>query len=158
VEETDLAILKADIAAQRQLIDRVFRVLEQRSTGLAPNNPEKLESVAYQLHNGYSAIEDLLKLIATCFENNMSETARWHSLLLQRMTQPIEGVRPAAISMESYGLLNALRAFRHFFRHAYGIPIDFAQLQSNLDKARQLKPLLDEDMDGFIQSIDDLFP
>jgi len=157
MEENDLAVLKADIAAQRRVIEQVFVLLEQRATGLAPDNPEKLESVAYQLHNGYSAIEDLLKLIATYFENNVSDTARWHSLLLQRMTQPIEGVRPAVISLESYGLLNALRAFRHFFRHAYGVPIDFAQLQSNLNKARQLKPMLNQDLEDFVQTLNELF-
>lgn len=87
------------------------------------------------------------------FENNVSDTTRWHSLLLLRMTQVVEGVRPAVISMESYALLNAVRAFRHFFRHAYGVPIDFAQLQSNLTKAQQLKPLLDKDFNRFLQDL-----
>ena len=156
MEERDLAILKADLAAQLQSVERVFVMLEQRATGLTPDNSEKLESVAYQLHNFYSAIEDLLKIVATYFENNVSDTARWHSLLLQRMTQPVQGVRPAVIAVESYALLNALRAFRHFFRHAYGIPVDFAQLQSNLEKARQLKPMFDRDLRFFLQALNGL--
>jgi hypothetical protein len=156
MEESNLAVLKADLAAQLQSVERVFVMLEQRATGLTPDNPEKLESVAYQLHNFYSAIEDLLKIVATYFENNVSDTARWHSLLLQRMTQPVQGVRPAVIAVDSYVLLNALRAFQHFFRHAYGIPIDFAQLQSNLEKARQLKPMLDKDLRNFLQALNDL--
>ena len=156
MEERDLAILKADLAAQLQSVERVFVMLEQRATGLTPDNSEKLESVAYQLHNFYSAIEDLLKIVATYFENNVSDTARWHSLLLQRMTQPVQGVRPAVIAVESYALLNALRAFRHFFRHAYGITIDFAQLQSNLEKARQLKPMFDRDLRIFLQALNGL--
>ncbi|NJN90029.1 MAG: hypothetical protein HC878_06395 [Leptolyngbyaceae cyanobacterium SL_5_14] len=36
-----------------------------------------------------------------------------------------ENVRPSVISTRSYTLLNALWAFRHFFRHAYRVPIDF---------------------------------
>ncbi len=153
MEAQDLAVFQADIAAQCQSIERVFLAVEQRATGLTPENPEKLESVAYQLHNFYSAIEDLLRIIAAFFENNVSETARWHSLLLQRMTQPVQGVRPAVITAESYALLNALRGFRHFFRNAYGIAIEFTQLQSNLQKAQQLKPMLDQDIQAFLQAL-----
>ncbi|MBD2054781.1 hypothetical protein H6F88_01865 [Oculatella sp. FACHB-28] len=153
MEARNLAVFTADITAQQQAIERVFAMLEQRAEGLKPDYPERLESVAYQLHNFYGAIEELLKIVATYFENNVSDTARWHSLLLLRMTQAVEGVRPAAISTESYALLNALRAFRHFFRHAYGVPIDFAQLQSNLTKAQQLKPLLDRDLKCFLQDL-----
>jgi hypothetical protein len=153
MEARDLAVFAADIAAQQQAIERVFAMLEQRAKGLEPDYPERLESVAYQLHNFYGAIEELLKIVATYFENNVSDTVRSRSLLLLRMTQAVEGVRPAAISTESYALLNALRAFRHFFRHAYGVPIDFAQLQSNLTKAQQLKPFLDKDLKRFLQDL-----
>jgi len=153
MEAKDLAVFTADIAAQQQAIERVFTMLEQRAERLEPDYPERLESVAYQLHNFYGAVEELLKIVAAYFENNVSDTARWHSLLLLRMTQAVEGVRPAVISTESYALLNALRAFRHFFRHAYGVPIDFAQLQSNLTKAQQLKPLLDKDLKCFLQDL-----
>ena len=153
METRNFAILKADVAAQMQTINRVFGMLEARAEGLTPEHVERLESVAYQLHNFYGAIEELLKIVAAHFENTVSDTARWHSLLLQRMTQSIQDVRPAVLSMDSYSLLNALRSFRHFFRHAYGVPIDLAQLQSNLVKARQLKPLLDEDLKQFLQAL-----
>jgi hypothetical protein len=126
-------------------------MLEERAEKLSSKNPETLESIAYQLHNLDGAVEELLKLVAAYFENNVADTSRWHSLLLQRMTQQIEDVRPAVISTESYQLLNALRAFRHFFRHAYGVPIDVAQLQSNLDRARGLRPLLDRDLNSFLE-------
>ncbi|MGF1513988.1 MAG: hypothetical protein ACFB5Z_09885 [Elainellaceae cyanobacterium] len=155
METGSLAVFVADIEAQREAIARVFTMLEQRAEGLTPDYPERLESVAYQLHNVYSAIEDLLKIIATYFENSVSDTAQWHSMLLKRMTQPVKGVRPAALSAESFALLNGLKAFRHFFRHAYGISIDFAQLQSNLEKAQQLKPLLNKDISSFLRALQD---
>ncbi|MEM6713585.1 MAG: hypothetical protein AAGD09_23890 [Cyanobacteria bacterium P01_F01_bin.56] len=156
METRDFAILKADMAAQMQTISRVFDMLEARAEGLTADSPEQLESAAYQLHNFYGAIEELLRIVAAHFENTISDTARWHSLLLQRMTQSIQDVRPAVLSLKSYTLLNALRSFRHFFRHAYGIPIDWAQLQSNLAKARQLKPLLDQDLSTFLQTLNGL--
>jgi hypothetical protein len=146
-----LVLLEADIAAQRSIINRIFATLELRIQSLVPENLEKLESIAYQLHNLYGAIEDLLKLVASYFENHISDVSQWHSQLLKRMMQPVKGVRPALISFESYDLLNALRGFRHFFRHAYGVPLDFGQLQSNLNKALHLKPIFDRDLDIFVE-------
>jgi hypothetical protein len=153
MEVAAIALLKSDIAAQQVTIERVFALLQQRSLGLTPDNPEKLESVAYQLHNFYSATEELLKLVAAHFENNISDAAQWHSLLLKRMTQPVPGLRPAVLGLDSYDALNSLRGFRHFFRHAYGVPIDYIQLQSNLNLAIALKPLLDKDLAHFLAAL-----
>lgn len=153
MDKKQFALLEADLRAQQATIERVFGLLELRASGLTVESPpEMLESVAYQVHNLYGAIEDLLKIIATYFENHISDSAQWYSRLLQRMTQNVEGVRPAVISQESYLTLNALRAFRHFFRHAYGIPIEPVQLMSNLGKAIALKNLLKQDIAAFVHS------
>lgn len=50
-------------------------------------------------------------------------------------------------------LLNSLRGFRHFFRHAYGVPIDYEQLQFNLNKARQVYPVLQRDINQFFDAL-----
>ncbi|NEP60451.1 MAG: hypothetical protein F6K31_26190 [Symploca sp. SIO2G7] len=149
----EINIFLADFAAQQIAIEQAYGLLEQRAVNLSSNRPETLESTAYQLHNLYSAIEDLLKLIAAYFENNISDSSRWHSLLLRRMTQPVIDIRPAVLSSQSYQDLNDLRGFRHFFRHAYGVEIDEAQLQSNLSKARRLKSQLKKDLTAFANVI-----
>jgi AraC-like DNA-binding protein len=152
MDAAKLALLKADINAQRMTIDRIFTMLEDRAANLSvESSAEKLESVAYQLHNLYGAVEDLFKVIATYFENNISDSAQWHSRLLQRMTQAVEGVRPAVIRQDSYLQLNSLRGFRQFFRHAYGVTEELAKLSSNLEQARLLKPLLNTDLDAFFR-------
>ncbi|PSN18644.1 hypothetical protein C7271_11450 [filamentous cyanobacterium CCP5] len=156
MDSADLALLKADVNAQRTTIDRIFEMLESRALDLSDqSSAEKLESLAYQLHNLYGAVEDLFKVIATYFESNISDSAQWHSRLLQRMTQAVEGVRPAVISQDSYLRLNSLRAFRHFFHHAYGVEIDYAQLTSNLEQARSLKARLDSDLNTFLRALED---
>ncbi len=50
-------------------------------------------------------------------------------------------------------ILNALRGFRHFFRHAYGTAIEYDLLKINLDKALSLFPLLDRDISHFLQQL-----
>lgn len=125
MDKRTFALLEADLKAQQTTLEQIYELLDSRSQGLSSEQPEKLESVGYPIHNVYGAAEDLFKVIAAYFENNVVETAQWHSRLLQRMSQPVVGVRPAVISQESYRLLNGLRAFRHFFRHAYGVSIDY---------------------------------
>lgn len=153
MDANELIVLRADIDTQMALIQVAFERLAQRANDLDPDNLQQLESVGYQLHNLYTAAEDLLQVVAAHFENHIADTARWHSALLQRMARPIPGVRPPLLSPESQELLDALRGFRHFFRHAYSATIDFVQLENNLVKAQQLRPLLLADVAKFLEQL-----
>lgn len=154
MDKNTLIVLRADITAQMAVVKSISLLIEVRAEGLSKDDPVRLESVAYQIHNFYNAIEDLLKIIAAHFENQISDTARWHSVLLQRMSQEILGIRPVLLSQESYLLLNSLRGFRHFFRHAYGVPIDYEQLKINLNKSLQLYSYLDRDLKQFFEALE----
>ncbi|MDJ0511570.1 MAG: hypothetical protein QNJ64_20310 [Crocosphaera sp.] len=153
MDEKTLIIFKTDINAQMELIKKIHQTLNNRSRGLTADDMIRLESVAYHIHNLYNAVEDLLKIVATYFENNITETAKFHIALLTRMTQKIPGIRPPLISQETFLILNSLRGFRHFFRHAYGTPIEYEQLKNNLDKSMNLLPILEKDVDIFIEKI-----
>ena len=151
MDNRQLILLKADINAQLQLIKAIDGKLAVRAEGVNPDDVIRLESIAYQIHNLYSATEDLLKIVATCFENHIADTRQWHTALLNRMTVPIPGIRPAFISSETAALLNSLRGFRHFFRHAYGTNIDYEQLKVNLDRARKIYRNLEKDIQIFFE-------
>lgn len=153
MDKNTFIILKADVNAQIQLIATIEQKLQERSENLEPDDIIRLESIAYQIHNLYNATEDLLKIVATYFENQVTDTSRWHSVLLRRMNQEIPEIRPALISQETFNLLNSLRGFRHFFRHAYNTAIEYEQLKSNLDKALSLSPNLKKDLKTFLEQI-----
>ncbi|EAZ91795.1 ribonuclease toxin HepT-like protein [Crocosphaera chwakensis] len=153
MDENTLIIFKTDINAQMQLIKKIYQTLNHRSQGLTADDMIRLESIAYHIHNLYNAVEDLLKIVATYFENNITETAKFHIALLTRMTQTIPGIRPPLISQDTFLILNSLRGFRHFFRHAYGTPIEYEQLKNNLDKSITLLPILEQDVDTFLEKI-----
>lgn len=148
-------IFESDLLAQLELIERITNQLQNRAEGLQSDDIIRLESVAYQIHNLYNAVEDLLKIVATCFENNITDTAHYHTALLKRMNQMIPNIRPALISEETFLILNGLRGFRHFFRHAYGTPIEYDQLKINLDKAMNLRVMLEKDINNFLEQISD---
>jgi len=79
---------------------------------------------------------------------------RYHTDLLRRMRVEIEGVRPALLSPETFGLLDELRRFRHLFRHAYGVRLDGARLADLADKAARLRHALDRDRQAFLRALE----
>ncbi|MGD1858691.1 MAG: hypothetical protein ACFB0E_01820 [Leptolyngbyaceae cyanobacterium] len=144
--------LRAELTAQLRLVERVYERLDDRlSNGLA--SPAQRESIAYQVHNIYCGIEDLLKLVANAFENRIGSSGEWHRALLLPMSQPVQGIRPALISEDTFEVLNRLRGFRHFIRHGYGAEIEINQLSVNLELAKQLKGLIHQDLEQFLTQI-----
>lgn len=154
MDSNKFILLKVDLEGQINAIDKIHQKLINRSERFQVDDDVILESIAYQMHNLYCAAEDLLKIVASCFENNINDSSQWHSLLLKRMTMEIPGIRPALLSSDSYAILNSLRGFRHFFRHAYGASIDCDQLRTNLDKALNLRENLGRDVHLFLLTLD----
>ena len=148
-------VLKTDVEVQLAVIDEVCAKIEDRARGFNSDDarPIQVESVAYQVHNSYSAIKALLRVLAAHFEYQLSDAANWKSALLLRMTQPIPGVRPAPLTKETFALLDALRGFRYFFRHAYATTIDPVLLESNLQLSRQAHSLLHRDISDFLDQL-----
>ena len=148
MEKVKLAILTAELKKQKAEIDKIYAKIKQRELKL--NNPMALESLAYQLHNLYCAYEDLFKLTAETFENNIEEGGAWHKEILRRMSISIKGIRPNLIGEESFSLLSELKNFRHFFRHAYGYELDIDKIKIVFNKASRLKRCFERDLADFI--------
>jgi hypothetical protein len=155
MDSNKLTLLSVDLNAQMSNIKVIHQKIVARSTRLQSDDETILESIAYQIHNLYCATEDLLKIVAGYFENNISDSSQWHSLLLQRMSIEIPNIRPAFLTSKTYSILNSLRGFRHFFRHAYGATIEYDQLKSNLDKSLNLLANLESDLNKFITGFSD---
>lgn len=153
MDPVKLKMLGAEVKAQLARIRQIYVELEDRAGQMRPEAPAPIESSAYQLHNLYSAVEDLFKIVAGTFENSVTDLSQWHTELLRRMTLEIPGVRPALLSQETADLLNELRAFRHFFRHAYGQSLDLARVEQNIRIARQVEPLLARDIGQFLTTL-----
>ncbi|MCY4079232.1 MAG: hypothetical protein OXF54_03250 [Caldilineaceae bacterium] len=148
-------VLKTDVEVQLAVIDEVCAKIEDRARGFKSDDarPIQVESVAFQIHNSYSAVRALLRVLAAHFEYQIGDATHWKSALLLRMTQPIPGVRPAPLTKETFALLDALRGFRYFFRHAYATTIDPVLLESNLQLSRQAHSLLHRDISDFLDQL-----
>lgn len=107
-----------------------------------------LVETAFYLNQLYSGYEKISHAVAEVFENTV-DSLRWHKSLLERMRLAIEGLRPALISDETFRCLNELRAFRHFFRHAYDTDLEPEKILLVVKKALRLKDLWASDCQAF---------
>lgn len=135
-----------------KIIRRVFEKIDRRSKHFQ-ESPETLESLGYQIHNLYCAFEDLFQVVARYFENNIEKETQWHKYLLKRMKLEIEGIRPALISSHMFRLLDELRSFRHFFRHAYSYELEVEKMGLLVEKAKELESLYEEEFSEFLARI-----
>jgi HepT-like protein len=150
MDASDRKILRADLGAQIKQIERVYAKIDDRKAG---RTPADVESLSYQLHNLYSAFEELFEIVAGAFENHLEGTGAYHPELLKRMTVPIEGVRPAFVPDNLLAPFDSLRSFRHFFRHAYGQDIDPKKIQPVLEDAYALRHAAREMVDSFLSEL-----
>lgn len=148
MEKESLIILKSEINAQLKEIEKIYNKLQEREK---VKDKFFIETIAYQLHNLYCAYEDLFKIVAKTFENNITDKSKFHIELLKRMAISIEGVRPNLISEETFKLLDNLRSFRHFFRHAYSYELDERKVKIVLEDAYKLKEIFKKDLEVFLK-------
>lgn len=151
-----LSLLKSEILKDIEKIDRLFAKFvssyqEYEERGIYAH----LVEAAFYANQLYSGFETIFKNIAASFENTITDEA-WHKSLLDRMAIAVEDIRPALISEANYHYLNELRAFRHFFRHAYDLEIDKEKFAIVAARTLKLKENYKPDLDKFLQFIDAL--
>ena len=104
----------------------------------------------------YTAIEDLLKQIAKSFENHLQDMGSSHKELLVRLNTDIPAIRPKVILEESFLLLDKIRAFRHFIRHAYDCELEEPELKKIQQLLKTHHKQLDHDLLQFRRFVEKL--
>ena len=151
MDDARIAVLKAEVDSRMREIETIYERIEERRARFS-ETAEGIDSMAYQIHNLYSAFEQLFETVVHFFENRLEEQ-RYHVDLLRRMRLEIEGIRPVLVSDEAYILLDELRRFRHFFRHAYTADLKPENLEDLLSKAERLRPVHRRDVAEFLGRI-----
>lgn len=104
----------------------------------------------------YTALEDLFKQIAKSFENHIEKLDTFHKELLLRMNIEIPKMRPAVLSTKSLLVLDKIRSFRHFIRHAYDCELDVEQLRLIQQKMAQEFSIVLHDLQNFRAYVQEL--
>jgi uncharacterized protein YutE (UPF0331/DUF86 family) len=150
-----ITIFLAEFDYQIEQIKSILKTIEKKSAVFKkrPIEREGVESTGFWLHNLYCAFEDLFKIVADFWENNLAVDGEYHIHLLKRMLLRINDVRPPLISQGSFRLLNELRGFRHVFRHAYSYGLDEDRVQALLRKIIDSKDVVIKDLNTFRKTV-----
>jgi len=155
MEQENIITFLADFDDQTSQINKNYSTLEKKMTLMRDGNitPELVDSIGYWLHNLYCAYEDLFKIVASFFENNLSNNGSYHKSLLKRMRININGIRPALLSEKNFKNMDELRGFRHVFRHAYSYGLDDDRVAFLLRKVMKNKATILNDLEKFKQKV-----
>jgi hypothetical protein len=153
--EKDITVFLSEFEFQIDLIKTIYQRLSDKLAVFERETPsrEMIDSSGYWMHNLYCAFEDLFKLVSAFWENNLSSDGDYHVNLLKRMMINIKDIRPALLSLESYGYLNELRGFRHVFRHAYSYGLDDERVGYLIRKTLSKKEMVLADLYKFREKI-----
>jgi uncharacterized protein YutE (UPF0331/DUF86 family) len=153
--QKQVVIFLAEFDYQVEQIESIYKSLKNKISAFEkqPVALETVESAGYWIHNLYCAFEDLFKLVAGFWDNELSPDGEFHVHLLKRMLLNIEDVRPPLLSEASSKLLNELRGFRHVFRHAYSHGLDHERVSVLLRKILNQKDTVIKDLKIFRKTI-----
>lgn len=152
--------LVALIRVHRRRLEAVYGSMEHalgHEIAQIGRTPISALIVAGLLENYYTCLETIWLRISQAFENHL-DPARWHRDLLEMMTVEIEGVRPAAVSNETFSSLFELLKFRHFKRYYFELEYDWDRLDFLVTKLRQVHPLVLRDLERFVHFTSALDP
>jgi hypothetical protein len=151
-----ILILKSEILKDKKRLNNLFSKYDKAYNDfLKSREYSKLVESAFYVNQIYSGFERIFKNIAKSFENEIEQDL-WHKSLIERMTLDIEGIRPNVISEETLRCLDELRAFRHFFRHAYDVDIDKEKFKIIANRTNLLKSSFEKDSRKFLKFLTDL--
>lgn len=149
MDDGAFSVLDAELRARCGDIDRIANRIEERWRTFDRHAAADVDSLGYQLHNLYSAFEQLFEEVARFFENRIDE-ARYHADLIRRMQLEIRGIRPALLSEATASALDELRRFRHLFRHAYAADLDSTEVAKLAAKVPRIRSAFEQDFERFL--------
>ena len=156
----NIALLEADIRDELRNLKRLsveFDAIEKLMK-LSDEEVTFFEKAAtgYFLHNFYNGCENIFRMVARFFENDLGPQS-WHRDLLKRMKLEIPGYRPRLIENEqTYHILNEFRAFRHVFRHCYSFQLDWQREKVIAEKYPTVWKAFLQQVESFIKTLQEI--
>jgi predicted nucleotidyltransferase len=130
MSEEPLLALKELVEDELVALERIVNAVQEGVGSLEEPPPQfAMNALASYLHQFYTGCERILERIAVTVDGGLPGGAFSHANLLAQMAHELPGIRPAILHGALWLRLQDYLAFRHFFRHAYGYTLDWAQLR-----------------------------
>ncbi len=129
--------------------------LFRRNIGKMTLAESYLEVMAFQhaMQAGYTSFESALRRLLALLDEAMPQGPDWHAVLLRRVSEPLEGLRPAILSASLTDPADELLRFRHVAIHSYD---RFSERKAAIavEAAETFLALIDADIAAFRAAID----
>jgi len=150
------AALKADIERELQNLERLTLELDTILATTSENTVIKVRAAGSVIHDFYTGVEKIFRQIATRVDRDLPTGEDWHVQLLQRMSVPLEEIRPRVIDTPLERNLEEYLRFRHLFRNIYGFELKWELCQPLAERLPETFGDLKEqigDFEDFLDSI-----
>ncbi|MFQ6015370.1 MAG: nucleotidyltransferase family protein [Anaerolineae bacterium] len=150
MSEEPLEALRLEIESEIRHLDHVAESLN-RFLADTPAEPDELaiRGFASLLHDFYNGTERIFERIAVRLDGDLPPGPSWHTLLLQRMSQPFGSVRPAVIDRSlEVELSEYLR-----FRHTYGYDLEWERVRKLSQALSQVLETLKRQLAAFLATV-----
>lgn len=149
------------VLALRSLIEDELQALERIASEMKETMAEvhdpptrmEMRAIGDIIHDFYCGIESIFSRIAVQFDGGVPKTAFWHKDLLNQMNEPRQGARPAVIDDRLWTLLEDYLKFRHFFRNAYAVPLEWERLQLHIARMDETLAMLRTQLAQFFAAL-----
>jgi predicted nucleotidyltransferase len=146
--------LKSLVADELKALERVAaQMKEDAAEAHTPPTRVEMNSMGRLIHDFYTGVENIFQRIAVQFDGGVPKTAFWHKDLLNQMNEPREGTRPAVIDDRLWALLEDYLKFRHFFRNAYAVPLEWDRLQLHVTRMDETLAMLQIQLKQFFAAL-----
>ncbi|MBI4640375.1 MAG: nucleotidyltransferase domain-containing protein [Candidatus Tectomicrobia bacterium] len=128
--DSPIEALRGLIEDELATLGRVVNEMEELLSALgdSPTRTE-LRAMASILHDFYNSIENIFERIAVHLGEGLPKGEYWHTDLLSQMATEQGEKRKAVIDEPLRALLKEYLDFRHFFRHAYGLTLEWKKIR-----------------------------
>jgi len=150
------AALKADIDRELQNLERLTLELDTILATTSENTVIKVRAAGSVIHDFFTGVEKIFRQIATRVDQDLPVGEDWHVQLLQRMSVPLEEIRPQVIDTPLERNLEEYLRFRHLFRNIYGFELKWELCQPLAERLPETFGDLKEqigDFEDFLDSI-----
>lgn len=150
MENRNFSPLISEIKSERERLQDLVEELEELKSRIEgqPNGVE-LRAAGSILHDYYTGLEKIFRLIALEVDENLPSGEEWHKRLLNRVAMDIDDLRPPVIEEELQEQLGEYLRFRHLFRHIYGFELKWERCKPLVRKLPEVHQKINTKLDAF---------
>mgnify|MGYP006294920541 CR=1 FL=1 len=149
----------------REKIQKELKVLNKinddclgfyREIGDVVNSSINLRVLGSFLHDFYTCVEKIFRIIASDIDGEIPVVPSWHSSLLEQMSLDLKPIRKKVINDDLMALLYEYLRFRHVFRNLYRFELRWDKMEHLVNSLGNTFNKIELQLDHFLAFLDEI--